>query len=85
MTLQPYGPEKLDQFALRLLDLAAVMREVAQTCREHEITDLSLHDKKADEWCGRLDDWAHKARADLEVKIRQARAKRRALAGKDVY
>lgn len=83
MTLQPYGPEELDQFALRLLDLAVIVREMANSSREHGITDLALHDKKAQEWCSRLDDWAHRAQADLEVKIRQARARRRAIsAGK---
>lgn len=79
MTLQPYGPDRLDQFALRLLDVAAVMREMANRYREHGVTDLALHDKKAREWCDRLDQWVHKSRAELEVKIRQARAKRRAL------
>ena len=79
MTLQPYGPEKLDKFALQLLDLAAVMREMANSSREHGVDDLALHDKKAQEWCTKLDEWVHRCQADLEVKIRQARAKRRAL------
>ena len=79
MTLQPYGPEKLDQFALRLLDLASIMREMANSIREHGIDNLALHDKKAQEWCVRLDEWAHKSQAELEVKIRQLRARRRAL------
>ncbi|OHB69301.1 MAG: hypothetical protein A2V70_08530 [Planctomycetes bacterium RBG_13_63_9] len=79
MTLQPYGPEQLDQFALRLLDLAAAMRAMANDSREHEVSDVALHDKKALEWLSRLDDWADKVRADLEVKVRQSRAKRRAL------
>jgi hypothetical protein len=79
MTLQPYGPERLDQFALRLLDLAAIVRKMAADSREHEVTDLALHDKKALEWLARLDDWGHKAEAELDVRIRQARARRRAL------
>lgn len=79
MTLQRYSPEKLDQFALQLLDLAAALREMANISREQGIPDLALHDKKAQEWCGKLEDWVHKARADLDVRIRQARAKRRAL------
>ena len=78
MTLQPYGPEKLDQFALSLLDLAAIMREMANFSREHEVTDLALHDKKAQQWRANLDDWLQKARADLKVKSLQAQAKRRA-------
>lgn len=79
MTLQPYGPEELDQFALRLLDVAAVLREMANKSRENEVADLALHDKKAQEWCNRLDDWAHQVQADFDVKMRQARARRRAL------
>ena len=78
MTLQPYHPQKLDQFALQLLDIAAVMRKMANDSREHEITDLSLHDKKARQWCASLEDWVHKAQADLDVRICQVRAKRRA-------
>ena len=77
MTLQPYGPEKLDQFALRLLDLAGVVREMAHISREHEIVDLTLHDKKALEWYTNLDDWAHKARAELDAKVRHAQSRRR--------
>jgi hypothetical protein len=79
MTLQRYSPQKLDQFALRLLDLAGMMREMGNTAREHGIADLALHDKKAQEWCAKLEDWLHKAQADLDVRIRQARARRRAL------
>ncbi|HYW78363.1 MAG TPA: hypothetical protein VE890_02265 [Thermoguttaceae bacterium] len=77
MTLQPYGPKKLDQFALQVLDVAAMLREMANSSREHGISDLALHDKKAQEWCDRLHDWTHKAQAELDVKIRQSRARRR--------
>jgi hypothetical protein len=80
MTLQPYSPEKLDQLALRLLDLAAILREMANRSREHEIADLALHDKKALEWCVKLQNWAHKSQADVELKIRQVKAERRAMA-----
>ena len=78
MTLEPYSPEKLDQFALGLLDLAAILRRMANESREHGITDLSLHDKKAQEWFSRLDHWAHKVQAEVQVQIVQARASRRA-------
>lgn len=78
MTLQPYDPEKLDQLALRLLDQAAAMREMANTCREYQINDLALHDKKAIEWCENLDRWTRKARAELEMKAIDARADLRA-------
>ena len=49
----------------------------------HEIADLALHDKKAQEWCDRLDEWAHKSQAELEMRIRQARARRRARSAGD--
>ena len=77
MTLQTYDPEKLDQFALRLLDLAAIVRQMASRSREHGIADVALHEKKALEWCAKLEQWAHKTRADLEVKILQQRAEQR--------
>jgi hypothetical protein len=78
MTLAAYSPEQLDQLALRLLDVAAVFREMALTGREHGVGQLDLHDRKAQEWCDRLEHWARKAQADLDVRIRTARAARRA-------
>ncbi len=78
MTLEPYSPEKLDQFALELLDVAAILRTMANNSREHGITDLSLHDKKAQEWFSKLDHWAHKVQAEVQMQIVQARASRRA-------
>ncbi len=80
MTLQPYSPEQLDQFSLQLLELAAIVRQVATRSREHGIADLAIHDKKAQEWCGKLEHWVHKIQAEMEMKIVQARAERRALA-----
>ena len=77
MTLQTYDPHQVDQLALRLLDLAAIVRQMANRSREHGIADFALHDKKALEWCGKLEQWAHKTQADLEVRILQDRAERR--------
>jgi len=77
MTLQDYDPKKLDQFALRLLDVAALIRQTANRSREHGVADLAVHDKKASEWCAKLEQWSHKTRADLEVKILQNTAERR--------
>jgi hypothetical protein len=51
---------------------------MANRSREYGVTDLVLHDKKAQEWCARLDEWAHKVQADLDIKIVQVRAERRA-------
>jgi hypothetical protein len=79
MTLKPYSPEMLDHLALRLLDLAAMVREMAIRCRQHEISDLALHDKKPNAWCQNLERWARKAQAELEMKVIEARASRRAI------
>ena len=77
MTLQTYDPQQLDQLALRLLDVAAVVRKMGQRSREHGIADLALHDKKALEWCVNLERWAHRVQADLEVRILQDKAEQR--------
>ena len=78
MTLQPYRPDKLDQLALRLLDLAAMTRDMAKTCHEYQIESFALHDKKAKEWCENLERWTHKARAELQMKVLDIRAAQRA-------
>jgi len=77
MTLQAYDPQQLDLFALRLLDLASIMRHIANRSRDNGISDLAVHDKKASEWCAKLEQWAHKTQADLEVKILQNKAEQR--------
>ncbi len=77
MTLQTYDPQQVDQLALRLLDLAAIVREMANRSREHGIAEFALHDKKALEWCAKLERWARKTQADLEVRILEERAERR--------
>jgi hypothetical protein len=77
MTLQTYDPQKLDQLALRLLDLAAMTRQMANQSREYDIADLALHDRKAIEWCEKLEQWARKTQADLEIRILQDKAQRR--------
>jgi hypothetical protein len=77
MTLQVYDSQALDQLSLRLLDLAAIVRRMANRSREQGVADLVLHDKKALEWCAKLEQWAHKTEADVEVRILQDRAERR--------
>jgi len=78
MTLKPYDPAMLDQFALRLLDLAAILRKMAQRSREHGLRHFALHDKKAREWIANLERWAEKSQAEMEMRILEARAARRA-------
>jgi len=74
MTFQLYDPEKLDQLALRLLDLASIVRQMACRSREAGLSEFALHEKKALEWCSKLEHWARKTRADLEIKILRQRA-----------
>ena len=79
MTLKPYDPEMLDHFALEFLDLAAIMREMATRSREYEIGDFALHDKKAKEWLDGMARWVRKSQAELELKVLEVRANRRAM------
>ena len=78
MTLIPYKPEKLDELALRALDLAASLREMATKCRENDVPLAELHDRKALEWLGRLEEWAQKSSAELDMRIIGHRGARRA-------
>ncbi len=78
MTLKPYDPQMLDQFALEFLDLAAIMREMATRSRECDVKDFALHDKKAKEWLDGLGHWVRKSKADLELRVLDGRASRRA-------
>lgn len=75
MTLRRYTPEMLDQLALRLLDVASQVRRMAGEVRRNGLEDAELHDKKALEWCERLEAWAD--RTDGQVAM-QAKAKVRA-------
>ena len=78
MTLIPYKPEKLDELALRALDLAALLREMATKCRDNELSSAELHDRKALEWLGRLEEWAQRSSAELDVRIIGHRGAKRA-------
>ena len=60
MTRKSYYPEMLDEWALRLLDLAVVLRQMAATSRANQVTELALHDKKAGEWYDQLERWARR-------------------------
>lgn len=78
MTLKAYDPAQLDEFALRLLDLAAIFREMSRRGREAGITAMPLNDRKAQEWCEKLEHWALKAQGEMDLEVRAAQAVRRA-------
>ena len=50
MTLQRYDPQRLDQLALRLIDLVATLREMANSSREHGIADLPVSGRAVKFW-----------------------------------
>jgi len=78
VTLQPYSPEMLDQLALELLDLAAILHKMAQRARECQIDQFAMHYKKARQWTAGIARWARKAQAELELRVIEARADQRA-------
>lgn len=78
MTLANYNPDQLDLLALRLLDIAGILREMALQARQQGLETIPLNDRKAQEWCDRLEHWARRSLAELELKVRRDRATRRA-------
>ena len=69
MTLKAYDPAQLDELALRLLDLAAIFREMSRRGREAGIEAMPLNDRKAQEWCQKLEHWALKAQSELHLEV----------------
>jgi hypothetical protein len=78
MTLANYDANQLDALALRLLDIAAIVRDMALLSRHQGLASVTLHDRKAQEWCDRLEHWARRSQAELDVRVRMERATRRA-------
>lgn len=70
MTIESYSPDKLDQCALRLLDIAADLREIARESRKKDINGVPLHDKKALLWIENLESWAKKSKLNFEFLAR---------------
>lgn len=62
MTKSRYDGDRFEKLALRLFELAGTMKALAQTTREEQLTQLELHDRKAQEWLGKLESWAKAAR-----------------------
>ena len=67
MTLNHYTPQQLDECALRLLDIAALLRSIAQESRKNGIEEIPIHDKKALIWLENLEMWAKKSRLTFEL------------------
>jgi 16S rRNA U1498 N3-methylase RsmE len=67
MTLEIYDADRLDQTALRILDIAAAFRHMAAVLRAEPDLEFSMHDKKAAEWLANLERWAADSQAKMEV------------------
>src|SRR6266571_698575 len=78
MTLEPYNPDQIDRITLRVVDLCCRLRQIAERSRQEQLPNFPLHDKKALEWLCKLEEWVHKAEADLNVAIYKNRGARRA-------
>lgn len=82
MTLEQYNTDKLDELALRLLDLGAIIRRISVECRENSLDGFALHDKKALEWLNKLDDWARECDGRLQTQLVKQKAAIRAAGGR---
>ncbi len=78
MTLIPYKPEEFDRLALRFLDLAAVLRGIAEKSRSESLTEIAIHDKKANEWLDKLELWAEETRQRTELAAMRSLGARKA-------
>ncbi len=78
MTLERYDPERLDGLALRVLDVSARLRAMAQQSRNESLPPLDLHDHKALEWLEKLEEWLFRAEGALSRSLHKARGERRA-------
>lgn len=78
MTREAYEPQHIDELTLRVLNLCCRLRTMSQRSLEEELPAVPLHDKKALEWLGKLEEWVHKAEAELQMAIIRNRGARRA-------
>jgi hypothetical protein len=74
MTLEAYDAQKLDQLSLRLLDVIARLRRVAQISRENGLEKIDLHDHKPREWIARLEKWAQQSSDRVEAAVQRRKA-----------
>jgi hypothetical protein len=78
MTLVPYDADRLDETALRILDIAAQIRQMASVLRREPDVGLTIHDKKAAEWLAHLERWAAESQAKLDLALIHQRGANRA-------
>ena len=81
MTLTPFPPNALDELALRLLDVATLVRRMANSARESGVQDFHLHGNKAHEWLDNLEQWTYEAAGRLDAKSCASEGWRRGLGG----
>jgi hypothetical protein len=79
MTLDPYTPDRLDELALRVLDVCSQLRLMARRARDEHLPEFALHYKKALEWLAKLEEWAQKSGADFELTLVRNRGTQRAI------
>jgi hypothetical protein len=84
MTRQAYDPDRLDALALRMLDVCARVRQLAGNCRDGELADVPLHDRKAIEWIENLEDWLARCEGDVRRAVLKARGDRQARQGRSM-
>ena len=82
MTLSAFPPESLDALALRVLDLAGVLRAMAKEARDHDLQGFQLNSKKAHEWLDQLEHWGAAAKGELQLELIREQGRRRAEAEK---
>ncbi|MCE9554121.1 MAG: hypothetical protein K8T91_12200 [Planctomycetes bacterium] len=79
MTLQQYGPERLDELALRMLDVASLFRDMANQQRQGDPkAAVGLHDRKLLEWLSSIEVWAEDARGRQQTEVIRKRGAERA-------
>lgn len=74
MTLNPYTPDRLDKFALRLFDLAAELRTISRQARSREMVQIPVHDRKAIQWCENLEVWVRKTNLGFKIALEKVKA-----------
>lgn len=71
MTIENYSPERFEECALRLLDIAAEMHLMAKELRQSGVQSVPLNDKKAILLLDGLEAWTVKSKSKTEILIRR--------------